>query len=62
MLLAGALATQSAASATAATKCGVLPGHTCARLTISLFGNGSGRFQSIATDGGVPTGHDGVPV
>jgi Divergent InlB B-repeat domain len=56
MLLAGALATQSAASATAVAKCGVLPGHTCARLTISLFGNGSGRFQSIATDGGAPTG------
>ena len=56
MLLAVALATQSAAGASAAAKCGVIPGHTCARLTISLFGNGSGRFQSLTTDGGVPTG------
>lgn len=55
-LLAAALITQFAATAAAATKCGVLPGHTCAKLTISLFGNGSGRFQSLDTDGGVPTG------
>ena len=56
LLLAAALVTQSAASATAAAKCGVLPGHICAKLTISLFGNGSGRFQSLDTSGGVPTG------
>jgi hypothetical protein len=55
MLLAAAVSAQSPASAAAVTKCGALPGHTCVKLTIALFGNGSGRFQS-ATDGGVPTG------